>query len=279
MQKDILQIPLDTIESGLILTIYPEGNAVFKEIDILEAEEFSESQFQILEGNSYEYHFNKDNYQLAASISGIVIPSKRHSSSGRIVPNIYVGTLTLDILNIKENLTISKIDIEVLATKFNQTLDKSYRENYRFMLEDITDKCTELLMQINSPVHQTFEIDFNSNQNTIYQRFCFVQSILNNADFAEAVQKVIGNPKTNWEEENEISDIRKIRGVSNYALRQIISGTNRVGLPENHSLRNSNIHSVPLKIDGYRKIENVDTPENCFIKHVLEVFKSLAKSV
>ena len=109
MQKDILQIPLNTLESGLILTIYPEGNAVFREIDILEAEEFSESRFQILEGNCYEYHFNKDNFQLSASISGIVIPSKRHSSSGRIVPNIYVGTLTLDILNTSENTTISKL--------------------------------------------------------------------------------------------------------------------------------------------------------------------------
>lgn len=75
MQKYFLPIPLDTIESGLILSIYPEGKAVFREIDLLEAEEFSESPFQILEGNSYEYHFNIDNYQLAASISGIVIPS------------------------------------------------------------------------------------------------------------------------------------------------------------------------------------------------------------
>lgn len=277
MQNESLQISLDTLESGLTLTIYPEGKAEFREIDALEAEEFSESQFQILEGNSYEYHFNKENFQLSASISGIVIPSKRHSSSGRIVPNIYVGTLTLDILNNAKESAISKLDIEVLATKFNQELDKSYRENYRFMLEDITDKCTELLMQINSPIHQSFEINFESDQNTIYQRFCFVQSILNNSDFAESVQKVISNPKTDWLEENEITDIRKIRRVSNYALRQIISGTNRVSLPENHSLQRSNINSVPLKINSYRKIENLDTPENRFIKHVLKVFKKFCE--
>ncbi|NCP61479.1 MAG: hypothetical protein GW839_14445, partial [Flavobacteriales bacterium] len=61
MQKDFLQIQLDTIESGLILTIYPEGSAGFREINILEAQEYSESQFQILEGNCYEYYFNKEN--------------------------------------------------------------------------------------------------------------------------------------------------------------------------------------------------------------------------
>lgn len=277
MQKEYLQISLEAIESGLILSIYPEGNAECREIDILQAEEFAESQFQILEGNCYEYSFNRDYYQLEASISGIVIPSKRHSSSGRIVPNIYVGTLTLDIVNTKENATVSKFDLEVLATKFNQELDKSYRGNYRFMLEDITDKCTELLMQINSPIHQTFEIDFESNFSTIYQRFCFVQSILNNSDFAEAVQKIISNPKTNWQQETEVTDIRKVRRISNYTLRQIISGTNRVSLSDNHYLQKSNIKSVPLKINGFRKIENLDTPENRFIKHVLEVFKKFCE--
>lgn len=277
MQKDCLKISLDTIETGLTLYIYPEGNALFREIDILEAQEFSESRFQILESNSYEYHFDKNNYQLTASIPGIVIPSKRHLSSGRIVPNIYVGTLTLDILNTTEKTTVSEFDLEVLATKFNQQLDKSYRENYRFMLEDITDKCTELLMQLNSPVHQTFEIDFNSSQNTIYQRFCFVQSILNNSDFTEAIQKIISNPKSSWEEEKELTEIRKIRRFTNHTVRQIISGSNRVGLPQNHSLRNSNISSVPIKVNSFRKIENIDTPENRFVKYVLEVFKKFCE--
>ena len=171
MQKEFLEIPLNHIESGLVLTIYPEGNSEIREIDDLVAKEFSESKYQILEGNTYEYYFNKGNYQLSASILGIVIPSKKHTTSGRIVPNIYVGTLALDIINISSKVSVSKIDIEVLATKFNQELDKSYRENYRLMLEDITEKCTELLMQINSPVHQTFEINFESDSSTIYQRF------------------------------------------------------------------------------------------------------------
>lgn len=277
MQKDFLQISLDTIESGLILNIYPEGKAWFREIDVLEAKEFSESIYQILEGNTYEYHFNKDKYQLSTRISGIIIPSKRHSSSGRIVPNIYIGTLRLDIINTEQNCSISIIELEVLATKFNQELDKSYRENYRFMLEDITEKCTELLMQINSPVHQTFEIDFNSNQNTIYQRFCFVQSILNNSDFTEAIQKIISNPKTNWEEENEIADIMRVKRINNYAVRQIISGSNRINIPGDHSLRNFNISSVPLKVNSFRKVENYDTAENRFVKYVLEVFKKFCQ--
>ena len=33
MQKEFLEIPLNHIESGLVLTIYPEGNSEIREID------------------------------------------------------------------------------------------------------------------------------------------------------------------------------------------------------------------------------------------------------
>lgn len=273
MEEHCLQIPLDEIESGLTLSVYPEGNSSFRIIDALDANEFSESPYQVLEANTYEYSFNKSSYQLKANIPGIVIPSRKHASSGRIVPNIYVGTLTLEIVDNENGKFIGTLNLEVLATKFNREIDKSYRENYRFMLESITDKCSELLMQINTPVYQTFAIDFDCDEGTVYQRFCFVHSIIHNPIFTESVERIITNPKTNWEEESESTDIRKIGRINNHLLRQIISGTNRVDLPSNHSMRNCGIGSIPMRIDSFRKIENIDTAENRFIKHVLETFK------
>jgi len=273
MEERSLQIPLSEIDSGLTLSIFPEGNSDLRLIDAFDANEFSESPFQILEGNTYEYGFNKGSYQLRANIPGIVIPSKKHQSSGRIVPNIYVGTLTLEIVDRDNDKFIDRLNLEVLATKFNRKIDKSYRENYRFMLENITYKCSELLMQINTPVHQTFEIDFDCDEGTVYQRFCFVQSIIHNPIFTESVERIISNPKTNWEEESESTDIRKIGRINHHLLRQIISATNRVDLPSSHSMRNYGIASIPMRIDSFRKIENIDTAENRFIKHVLEAFK------
>lgn len=273
MKELCLQIPLDEIDSGLTLSIYPEGKADCRIIDLFEAIENSESKYQIFEGSSYEYHFNKESYQLKTLISGIVIPSKTHTSSGRIVPNIYVGSLGFEIVDTAINQTVYRLDLEVLATKFNKEKDKSYRENYRFMLENITDKCTELLMQINTPVYQTFEIDFDSDTGTIYQRFCFVQSIIHNSIFTESIEKIISNPKTNWVEETEYTDIRRIRKINNHSLRQIVSGSNRVILSENHLVSKYGIDSVPLKINCFRKIENIDTLENQFVKYVLETFK------
>ncbi len=158
MEERCLQIPLDEIESGLTLSIYPEGNSDFRLIDALDAKEFSESAYQILEGNTYEYGFSKSSYQLKTNIPGIVIPSKTRFF-WKDHPEYLRSTLALEIIDGENDKFIDTLNLEVLATKFNKEIDKSYRENYRFMLENITDKCSELLMQINTPVYQTFEID------------------------------------------------------------------------------------------------------------------------
>lgn len=120
MEERCLQIPLDEIESGLTLSIYPEGNFDFRIIDALDANEFSESAYQILEGNTYEYSFSKSTYQLKANIPGIVIPSKRHASSGRIVPNIYVGTLTLEIADSENDKFIGHAESGGIGNEIQQ---------------------------------------------------------------------------------------------------------------------------------------------------------------
>ena len=273
--KQHIQIPLSFFNDTDYLEIYPENNAKLYQITEDEANENGESIFQILEGNCYEYAFNNNNYRLRCD--GIVIPSKRAQSQGRIVPNIYVGTLTLFVSDSTKDGKEFSITLEVLATKFDTNYDKSYRENYRFMLKDITDKCTELLMQINSPVEQNFETDFSRDNKTIYQRFSFINAIIQNKDFEEAVLKIIASPKTNWDIEEEVVDIRRIKRFNNAATKQITSGSNRLPLKASHPLYTSGIHSIPNKINSYRKIEHTDTPENRFIKHALEVFLRFAE--
>ena len=275
--KQNIQIPLTFFNQTDFLEIYPENKARLFEVTEDEANENGESVFQILEGNSYEYAFTNQKYRLNCSIDGIISQSKREPSQGRIVPNTYVGTLTLFVTDSTLEGKEFTITIEVLATKFDTVIDKSYRENYRCMLKDITDKCTELLMQINSPIEQNFEIDFSRDNETIYQRFSFISTIIQNKDFEEAVQKIIASPKTNWDTEEEVVDIRRIKRFNNSTTKQITSGSNRIPLQASHPLYKLGIQSIPNKINSFRKIEHTDTAENRFIKHALEVFLRFAE--
>lgn len=271
--KKHIEIIIPNLNDKLTLTIYEEyDNSLFL-INEDEAITNCEATVQLLEGRSYEYKLSNENYRLYTSINGIVSTSNRDNSSGRITPNIYVGTLSLFVQDSNKQFQETSISVEVLATKMNSELDKSYRENYRFMLDSITEKCTELLMQINAPINQYYEIDFEKDNKTIYQRFAFVQSLIGSNEFTEAIQKIISSPTTQWKQDEELKDIRALRRITNSNIRQLVSASNRFDLPAEHFLtKNYKIKDVPSKIISTRKVETIDTPENRFIKHAIEVF-------
>ena len=262
-----------TIKEGLEITILPlsEHSKIF-EIDELEAEKFGEETIQILEAKRYEYELPKG-FQLRGD-NDTCFPSKsKISSRGTITPGNYVGTLELFVT--KEGEKDIPFYIEVLATKFDSEndYDKSYRTNYRSMVEDITEKCTELLMQANSPVNQYFEPNFERDNETIYQRFSFIKSIINSTEFEESVQKIIASPKTNWVNKEEVVDVRSIKRFTNQNVKDLLKGNNRIPLPTNHSLyKKDKVESLPSKINSYRQEASVDNPENRFIKHALQEY-------
>jgi predicted component of viral defense system (DUF524 family) len=275
-KKSEITIPLDFIEPKLELHIYGNKKDTLFELDNQVALENGESPFQILEGYFYNYYFKqaektKLHYQLREN-NVVKNTLRKEVSEGRISPNIYVGSLTLTVFNIETEEEFKGTDIEVIATKLDDNNvsneDPNYRKNYQFMLKDIAEKCTELLMQINSPVTQNFEINFNKDNQTIYQRFAFVNALINTNEFNEAVQRIISSPTTKWLEEIELKDTRSVRRLSSSSIRQIASRSNRVKL----SNPIGKLNDIPTKIESSHKVETTDTHENRFVKHALEVF-------
>lgn len=256
-------IPVSLPENNVELTLFGEnsGETIIEKSDAFEN---GEATIQIREGHFYEYKITSGYY---LEPSEIVSHSKANESSGRISPNIYVGTLKIGIrrLNTKENC--GEISLEVQSEKIE------YREDYRHMLEEITEKCTELLLQHSSPVSQYFEVDFNADASTLYQRFAFIKSILDSVEFNDAVHKIISSPVTRWKESETVKDIRGVKRFNNSALRQLIGASNRIELPCDHPLK-STIQNIPSKIKVNNKTETVDTPENRFVKHALVSFQS-----
>ena len=155
--KQFIHINLDHIDDGLKLTIDSKVDNTL--LVLSDALENGEAEHQLVEGFSYDYELNKDGFALGKD--QIIQPHSRKKHLGIISPNIYVGTLTLPIL--KDDKEVGNVFVEVRSVKAD------YRDDYRDMLELITEKCTDLLMQANSPVSQNFETDFEKNTETLYQ--------------------------------------------------------------------------------------------------------------
>lgn len=233
------------------------------QIEEKEAQQLGEAPVQLLEGQSYEYEITKS-YSIA-EIPGIIKNSKINSSSGRITPGVYIGTLMLEILEYPSNSKKGIILLEVRSAK------TTYREDYRNMLADIAMQSAELLMQHSSPVNQVFTIDYLKKAETVYQRFAFIKSIIDSDEFNQAFHKLVSSPVTGWEYMDEEIDIRKTKHIDRKQIRQIASRGDRIPVPETHQVRNT-LNTVPRKLNVITKVDTLDIPENRFIKHILGVF-------
>lgn len=256
-------IPIRLIINETVeMVICEESPGTLFVIDSQVAFENGESPYQLIEGSSYEYILPKDYY---FQDSQIIRSSKIDPFRGRIRTNIYVGTLKLDLFKRDKNQPIGYAFLEVCSVKTD------YRTDYRRMLEDITNKCSDLLLHHSSPIYQTFTVDVTKDPQTLYQRFAFVESLIRSESFADALHRIAVMPVKKWETIESTCYISNIRRANRSVMRQIITRTNRTILPQGHSLENK-IGSLPNYVDITAKNETTDVVENRFIKYVLETF-------
>lgn len=260
-----IEIKLDSIQEGLRLWV--DARRPDSLFDAEEnASEHNEARFQLVEGCLYDFQISDPDFVLGDVGENIIQQHKRTKNLGTIAPNIFVGTLSIPLLEKESNQERCKVELEV------QSIKSGYRDDYRDMLELITEKCTDLLLQANSPVSQHFEIDYTKDSQTLYQKFAFIKSVIGTDEFAEAIHRIVTAPVTKWTETTEEKDIRNARRFSNTNIKEILKGSKRTKLPESHYLRSYGIGTLPERITTIRKTDSVDTPENRFIKHALENF-------
>ena len=277
MKVDKLEIPIIGNFGEIKLCIYPAlgSSMLFEEED---AVDYGESRWQLQEGCTYEYELVSDNkrtYQFMTEDEIVRFShSPRHPNAGTLKTGIYVGSLSLAIRDTELDCEIAKVNIEIKSVK------AEYRTDYRKMLEDITAYYTDLVLMQGSPVTQKLEIDNDTPQQTLYQRYAFVRSIVESSAFQEAINKIVASPVRKWEETIVERDVSNVKRLSRRNMHQIASSRDRIpvyngdeiGLP--HGL-----NSVPRKLTVAYKRDTLDNQENQFVKFVLRSFSSFCSEL
>jgi predicted component of viral defense system (DUF524 family) len=224
-----------------------------------------EQVFSLAENGRYEYEVLADGYALE-KLSGIIRLSQIADgrARGTIEPGNYVGLLKLALCETgTENKHSAYIDVR--STKLN------YEDEYRSMLEDIADSCADFLLQLDSPVDIIIKPEDLTNEATLAQRLYFLKSLLGGEDFQQAIQRVVTMPNTQWREEYRSVDVRQSRRLGRYEVKQFASAGRRMKVPSGHPLRDV-MDTIPERIEVRDKRDTVDTPENRFVKHALNMF-------
>ena len=157
-----IEINLDKVQEGLRLWIDARRpDSLFDAQG--SATKHNEARYQLVEGCFYDYQINDSKFVLDDIGENIIQQHKRTTNLGTIAPNIFVGTLSIPLLEKETSEERGKVELEV------QSIKSGYRDDYRDMLELITEKCTDLILRANSPVSQHFEIDYTKASHTLYQ--------------------------------------------------------------------------------------------------------------
>lgn len=272
MHLNFIDIPIELKDHQLILTIKPDVN-YYNSIDIVyEAEVIGEAIYQIKEGLYYSYKLSDPNFCLEENEIVSRFPFETQNHTGKITPNIYVGTLHINILDINTLNKCGEVQLEVTSKKVD------YRTEYRFMLKEITERCTELLLEHSSLVSQFFKPNYETDPKALYQKFAFAKSVIDSEEFNDSLNKILISPVTRWRNIESLKDIRGVRRFGSSEIRQISSSKNRTKIPDGYSLKDK-IDSLPLKLSVFEKTETVDTPENRFVKHALNVFQQFCSQI
>lgn len=272
MQADQFEIPITGDFGQIKLCVYPASNSavLFEEEDAID---YGESRWQLQEGCIYEYELVSEDgkvYQFTKEDEVVCFShSPRHKNAGTLKTGIYVGTLTLPIKDVELDYEIAKVTLEIRSVK------AEYRTEYRKMLEDITAYYTDLVLMQGSPVTQKLEIDNETPQQTLYQRYAFVRSIVESETFQEAIHKIVSNPVRKWEDTVVERNVCNVKRLSRRNMHQIATSRDRIpveyakrmGLPEG-------LQSFPRTLSVAYKRDTLDNQENQFVKFVLRSFCS-----
>lgn len=261
------------------LEIYPPDspvNALLRLVDA-EAREAGEESLQLMEGLRYEYAFvgpGAENLRLEEEFGkGAVEPSSnpRLAHCGSIVTGLNTGRLALVAHNAAGDIA-GHAALEIRSRKV------TYRNDYRRMLEDITEQSVALLMDLRAPAAMRVAPDPGRTPDTLHQRFAFLRGLLGSCQFRDALHRITTHPHRRWESEETAHDMRRGFKPNAKTQRQLARASRRVPLPSMHPLAET-IPSLPERISLHRNAQTEDTPENRFVRFALQSFSGFLNRV
>ncbi len=238
-------------------------------LDPAVAREQGEEAVQLIEGARYEYEFEDGRVRLDAADGepGRLIEASRlagRAHSGFLSPGLNTGRLAL-VVRDESGVSMGTAAVEVRSRKIG------YRDDYRLMMEDITERCVDLLLELRAPTALRAAPDPGHTPRTIAQRFAFLKALLGSSTFQNALHRIASHPHQRWEPEETTFDTRRGFRLDARGLRQLARASRRVPLPTSHPLV-ATIPSLPEQISLYRNVQTEDTPENRFVKFALQGF-------
>src|ERR1700687_571606 len=254
------------------------GRQSIQTLEPAQASERGEEIVQLSEGRSYEYELLDVDAGLDLEKSAIVQPSNLRRGTGRLEPGVATGLLTLRVIDTKSGEDVASAGVEVRTSK------TGYPPHYRRILADTAEASCALLLDVRAPSQTRLTSD-RRDPASLHEQFVILRGLLERNESRDAVARVLDLPARKWVTESVETDPRKPFRPGRSITSQIASRPQRIRLPEGHPLSarlfalGSAEPSAPAHFTVKHQADTLDTPENRFVKFVLEEWESFLVDV
>jgi predicted component of viral defense system (DUF524 family) len=194
----------------------------------------------------------------------LFFPDPDNAARGRLRTGSYVGVLPIEV---EVSGVRHRSVVEVQSRKLG------YLAEYRWMLRDLTNEATSLVLERFAPTRQRLSDDWLREPRSAYERFVHVQALFADPAFEQAVLYVTNRPYVDWTEQPEWRlPTQPVNGGSRLG-RALSRPGPRVEWP------GGVIRTLPARITVEVTVPRVDNVPNRFVKHVLDHFLRLLNRV
>lgn len=222
---------------------------------------------QLLESHEYRYRLITNAPPTAShwlEPAEMFEPDDVQGLTGRLRPRLSTGRVTVVLRDEFQELARSAFEVR------SRKLD--YVRHYRWMLRDIGDVTTELIMERFAASEQRFSIDDQFDSRSLYQQFQFLRSALAD-ELDTALHVLTARPYVSWIDEEHIVDpARGVRMSSQVQRQWSRPGPRSIG----HQDR---VDSFPVKLRALRTEATYDNIPNRFVKFALQRWRDIALHV
>jgi predicted component of viral defense system (DUF524 family) len=225
----------------------------------------------LVEGSTYGYELeiceDRNKTQLILEPHELFEPDKIGSTRGRLRIGNRAGILIVSLT--LADSSFSSVCLEIVSAKLR------YEDEYRWMLRDITSELAELALMRFGASQSVYKPTQNKDSKVLYQKFAFLQAILESDEYQQALSQVLSSPYVAWVQDDHVRPTSRGLRSSHKTLRALATGTPRRHLPK--PIRK--LDTIPLEVPGQKLKSTTDNLPNQFIKALLEDWRGLAQEV
>lgn len=214
---------------------------------------------QLLEDSEYSYMVELGaTGAVRLEPTEIFSPDRDDMRSGRLRTHSFVGLLTVQVW--VDQAQWGEVRLEVRSRKLN------YLRHYRWMLRDLTDLATGILLDRFAPTSQRFRPNEARSSETAYQKFTLLGSLLWDSGLLAAFEQIRSRPHVAWQIEEELRLPQRGLKAGRSGVLELIRSGPRVKWLNSYI---NGLPTLPRTITVDRPVETLDTVPNRFIKFAL----------